>query len=373
MKVVILSKALQSVAYRRKTDAIAATPGIDLTVVVPPTWDEPRAAQVRYENGPTPGYRVIQTPIWHNGHHHTHWYPKFGAIVRAIRPDVVHVDEEAFNFATYTALRAAHAVGAKTCFYNYANIERRYPPPFGWFEQYAYRTVAHAVACSHEAAAIIRGHGYSGPLSILPQTGVDPEHYSPVPSDSARDGFTLGYVGRFVPEKGIGDLVAALALLEPRYRLVRVGAGSDEARLRALADTLGVAGRITWHAPVPTTEVPAVMRAFDALVLPSRTTSNWKEQFGRVIIEAMACGVPVIGSSSGEIPHVVGDGGIVYLEGDTTALAAAVRRLGGDPQLQAAYAQAARARVLAHYTQTAVAAQYVSLYRSMLESVHGAK
>ena len=365
MKVLILSKALHSVAYRRKTDAIAATPGIDLTVVVPPAWHEPRAAAVRYEPGPTPGYTVIQTPMLFNGRHHIHWYPGFAAIVRRIRPDVVHVDEEAFNFATYMALRAAHAVGAKTCFYNYANIERRYPPPFGWFERYAYTTVAHACACSHEAAAIIRAHGYRGPLSIVPQTGVDPEQYAPAPVDCPADHYTLGYVGRFVPEKGIADCISALALLEPRYRLVLVGAGADEARLRSHAQSLGVADRIRWHAPVSASAIPALMRTFDALVLPSRTTSNWKEQFGRVLIEAMACGVPVIGSDSGEIPHVIGDGGVVFPEGDSAALAAHARALCSDRTLHATYAERARTRVLTQYTQAAVAARYVEIYRAM--------
>ena len=71
---------------------------------------------------------------------------------------------------------------------------------------------------------------------------------------------------------------------------------------------------------MPSTEVPAVLRALDVLVLPSLTTPSWKEQFGRVLQEAMACAIPVVGSDSGEIPHVIGDAGLVTPEGDAAAL-----------------------------------------------------
>jgi len=102
------------------------------------------------------------------------------------------------------------------------------------------------------------------------------------------------------------------------------------------------------------------------LVVPSRTRPNWKEQFGRVIVEAMACGVPVIGSSSGAIPDVIGDAGLIVPEGDRAALAGALRGLMSDPDRRRDLAERGRARVLARYTQAQVAAQTVDVYRSML-------
>jgi glycosyltransferase involved in cell wall biosynthesis len=108
------------------------------------------------------------------------------------------------------------------------------------------------------------------------------------------------------------------------------------------------------------------MQQFDALVLPSRTTANWKEQFGRVLIEAMSCGVPVIGSSSGEIPHVIGDGGLVFAEGDSQALANHVHYLSTTPDAYATLSQQARQQVFTKYTQLAVAQQYWQIYNQML-------
>jgi len=101
--------------------------------------------------------------------------------------------------------------------------------------------------------------------------------------------------------------------------------------------------------------------------LPSHTTRAWKEQFGRVLIEAMSCGVPVVGSSSGEIPNVIGDAGLIYPEGDVRALATTLQRLAEQPELYADLARRGRARVLERYTQAALARQYYEVYRSMLK------
>jgi glycosyltransferase involved in cell wall biosynthesis len=112
--------------------------------------------------------------------------------------------------------------------------------------------------------------------------------------------------------------------------------------------------------------VPAVLRGLDALALPSRTTASWKEQFGRVLIEAMSCGVPVVGSSSAEIPHVIGSAGLVFPEGDAAALADAIGRLAEDAGLRAELVRRGRERVLASYTQAAIARRYAEIYRAML-------
>ncbi len=110
------------------------------------------------------------------------------------------------------------------------------------------------------------------------------------------------------------------------------------------------------------------MRELDVLVLPSRTQPNWKEQFGRVLIEAMSCGVPVIGSTCGEIPQVIGEAGLVFPEGDVAALRAALSRLIDQPELRAELARRGRARVLAEFTQAAIARRHVAVYQAMLET-----
>jgi glycosyltransferase involved in cell wall biosynthesis len=127
-----------------------------------------------------------------------------------------------------------------------------------------------------------------------------------------------------------------------------------------------VSHRVSFDAQIPSSQMPAYYRQLDVLVLPSRTRPNWKEQFGRVLVEAMACGVPVIGSDSGEIPHVIGDAGLIFPEGKADILRAHLSRLMGDPTLHADLARRGRERVLARFTQAQVAAQTYQVYRSVL-------
>ena len=381
MKVLLLSKALVVGAYQRKAEELAALPGIELTVAVPPSWREPGAVEQRLERRFTRGYRLAVLPIWLNGRHHIHFYPAIERLVAAVRPDVFHVDEESFNLATFLAMRAGRRYGARCCFYNWANIDRRYPPPFSLFERYSFHHAAHAIAGNQEAADIIRGHGYAGPIAILPQFGVDPDLFSPnderpmtndqteeaAPSSVAvrPSSFVVGYLGRLLPQKGVLDLVGALPLLPDYVTLRLIGDGTLRPQILARAAELGVAARVELVAW--TDDVPRELRRLNALALPSRTTRAWKEQFGRVLPEAMSCGVPVIGSSSGEIPNVIGDAGLIFAEGDVGALAAAIRRLAEEPALRADLSRRGRARVLERYTQAALARQYYEVYQLMVE------
>jgi hypothetical protein len=107
----------------------------------------------------TTGYRMDVLPMVANGQHHLHFYPGLGRVLARERPDVFHIDEEAFNLATFLALRAGIRFGARCCFYNWANNPRIYPPPFSYFEQYAFRHAAHAIVGNQDAADLIRQHG----------------------------------------------------------------------------------------------------------------------------------------------------------------------------------------------------------------------
>jgi glycosyltransferase involved in cell wall biosynthesis len=369
MKVVILSKALVAGAYQRKLEEIARL-GVVLTALVPPSWREPRVGVQRLEHRFTAGYRLEALPIALNGRHHLHFYPGLAAALRRLRPQVLHIDEESFNLATFLAMRAGLAVGARCCFYNWANIDRRYPPPFSLFERYSFRHAAHAIAGNQEAAAIIRRHGYAGPISVIPQFGVDPDMFAPKaetqPSTLNTQPFTVGYLGRLVPEKGILDLVEALVGLPGHIRLRLIGSGVLHHQIVARAAALGVSDRVELRPSVGSTDVPAALVDLDLLALPSHTTASWKEQFGRVIIEAMSCGVPVLGSTSGEIPHVIGDAGLTFPEGDRAALRQAIAAIAADQALRADLARRGRARALAQYTQAAIAHRHVDVYAAML-------
>jgi glycosyltransferase involved in cell wall biosynthesis len=352
--------------YQRKAEELAALLGVELTVAVPPAWKEPNVGTTVLERRHTANYRLEVLPIRLNGHFHVHFYAGLRRLVEAVRPEILHIDEEAFNLATFQAMRIGVRTGARCCFYNYANIARRYPPPFGWFERYNFRHAAAAIAANHEAADILRQHGYSGTLHILPQFGVDPALFHPRETPLPDQPFHIGYFGRLVESKGILDLLEAFARLPEQTRLTLIGSGDLDERITATAERLGIGHRVQRRAMVPSGEVAAEMRALHTFVLPSRTTPRWKEQFGRVLVEAMASGVPPIGSDSGEIPHVIGDGGLIFREGDVDDLTEKLRLLMEQPELRKTLAEQGRQRVLAQYTQRALAEAYYAIYREML-------
>jgi glycosyltransferase involved in cell wall biosynthesis len=363
MRAVMVSKALVTPAYQRKLEEIAAHSDVELTAVVPRSWDGQQ-----YRPGFTRGYRTIVAPIRFDGDFHAFYLPTLGRILRGLRPDVVHVDEEPYNLATVLATRQARAVGARPLFFTWQNLNRRYPPPFRWFERYVYARSWHAIAGNAEAVDVLRAKGYGGAATVIPQFGVDPELFAPAsePADRATRPFTIGFVGRLTPEKGVMLLLDAAADLGGDWHLRLTGAGPLRDAISARARELGIADRVSVDPFVPSTEVPGRLRELDVLALPSLTTTSWKEQFGRVLQEAMACGIPVVGSDSGEIPHVIGDAGLVTPERDAAALRDALRRLMDDAGLRRDLGRRGRARVLKRFTQAKVAAATVEVYRRVM-------
>jgi glycosyltransferase involved in cell wall biosynthesis len=368
VKILIVSKILVVAAYRRKLDEIAARTEIErLVVVTPPAWHEPGGRTLTLEPlDRPPAYDLRVEPIRFNGSYHLFYWPGLGRVLREVRPDLVHLDEEPYNLATAHGTWQARRWGARSLFFTWQNLMRRYPPPFNWFERSVFRHSAHAIAGSGEAQHVLRTKGYAGSSSVIPQFGVDPELFAPGPAPPADAVPMIGFISRLVEEKGVFVLLAALADLPGPWRLHVVGSGPLEAKARRRAMQLGLASRITWERGVPSTLVPERMRTFTVLVQPSLTRRHWKEQFGRALMEAMACGVPVIGSASAEIPHLIGDGGVVVREGDPTALRESLARLLSDRDLRAELGRRGRARVLACYTNQRIAEQTVGAYRSAL-------
>jgi len=363
VRVLMVSKACVVGVYQKKLEELARLPGMELTVVVPPHWRDERGT-LTLERQYTSGYDLIVEPMAFNSHFHLHFYPGLGAQIRRVRPHLVHIDEEPYNLATAHALWLARRSGAKGLFFSWQNIDRRYPVPFRWLERYVLSHADYGIVGNQESARVWQAKGYRGRLAIIPQFGVDPEIFGPVSKPPGR-GFIVGYVGRLVEEKGVDLLLEALAGLEGMWRAYILGSGPEREPLQAQARRLGLADRVSFDAQIPSARMPAYYQQLDALVLPSRTRPNWKEQFGRVLVEAMACGVPVIGSDSGEIPHVIGDAGLIFPEGQAGALQAHLARLLANPDLRADLARRGRERVLACYTQAQVAAQTYEVYQAM--------
>ncbi len=369
MRVLMISKALVAGTSQRKLEELAKLPGVELTLATPEYWQSDDGSKLTLERLYTSGYRMIVTPLSLNGNFHLHYYPQLGRIMREVRPEIVHIDEEPYNFSTFHAMMLSQKHKARALFFTWQNLYRTYPPPFRQLELYNYRHAASALAGNRDAETVLRRKGYRGPVRIIPQFGFDTDIYKrsePRKPRSADDPFTLGFVGRLVEQKGLPLMVEALSSLPEYCRVLFIGNGPMKSELEKQATRLGIAHRVTFKAGVPTYDIPNELQQLDVLVLPSLTRPNWIEQFGRVLPEAMACETPVIGSRSGEIPHVISDAGLVFEEGNAQDLAACVRKLLADPTLYTSLATKGRQRVLEHYTQEQIARQTYEVYQEML-------
>jgi glycosyltransferase involved in cell wall biosynthesis len=167
---------------------------------------------------------------------------------------------------------------------------------------------------------------------VLLPLGVDIERFTPIERPPPAGTLRVGFVGRLIPHKGVDTLLRAVAA-DDRMTAAVFGAGPESDSLEALAARLGLGDRVTFHGHVDEADVPSLYRQFDVLAVPSIPVPGWIEQFGRVVVEAQASGVPVVASASGALPDVVGDDGLLVPPGDPAAFAAALRRVLDEPDL----------------------------------------
>ena len=368
IKVLMISKALVSSAYHKKLEEISAL-GVQLEVVVPNKWRNqyPEIASSQF-------YYIHKLPIILSGKNHFHFYLHIEKLIDKIEPDIIHVDEESFSFVTFQVLRIAKKKNIPLIFFNWQNINKKFPWPFSFFERYAFLHASSGIAGNEEAKEVLLKKGCQLPLFVIPQFGVDTQIFIKQPQIELKkqiigksNGFVIGYCGRFVEEKGILDLISACSMLPKSVFLVLVGGGPLKETILQRAVKIGFIDRLRIIDTVFSNKMPSYLNILDCLVLPSHTRSNWKEQFGRVLIEAMACEVPVVGSNSGEIPNVIGDAGLIFQEKDIDSLRDAIEQLYNDKTLRAKLGRKGRARVKKYFTQQNIARETVRVYKKVLQ------
>ncbi len=372
MKILCIGHTYIVAENQKKLHALAAQPDVELAVITPPLWREPLLRETRTHVPANAPFilRPIPAVLW--GGEQFYWYLSPDLGLRHFTPDILCVEQGAgaFVYAQSLIYRNVYAPQAKAVFFTWWNLPYRAKWPLSAVEQFNLSQTQGAVVGNSEAAVIVRDHGYHGPLLVLPQLGVDPAEFCRKDVRILRrelelERFTVGYVGRFVEEKGILVLLEALAGAEFDFQLLLVGRGPLEARLRDFAATTRLAGRMRIVSGVDQTQIALYQNCMDVMVAPSLTCPFWKEQFGHVIIEALACEVPVIGSNSAEVPRVIGEAGIVVPEGDVAALRLALQRLAESAELRRQLGEAGRRRVLQKYTHVEIARQLTDFFQGL--------
>lgn len=354
----IAHPAVSSEGGRLRYHALAAREDVDVHLVVPAVWQEFGRSFVGTPSD-DPALKIHMLPIrlpragpmgWY-----LHFYPGLRRLIRDVDPDVVHLWEEPWSVV---ALQARILKGRAALVMEVdQNILKRLPPPFEAIRKQVLRHTDHVLSRSPDATAVVRARGYRGPVTPIGY-GVDLTSFFPASdmpvAESARSALRIGYVGRLVEEKGLDDALEAMAHTAVPVSLAIMGEGPYEGRLRQRVAELGLGERVSFQGWGTPAEVASFMRSLDIMVLLTRTTKSVREQFGRVIVEAQACGIPVIGSECGAIPSVIGDGGWIVPERDPGALAKLLEQVAADATLRGVRGAAARRNVEARFTYEAV-------------------
>ena len=357
-----------SPTMERKIALLAAQPDLLVSLVRPTIWKD-GYGRVAIETIAQDDYHVVPVPmVGRADNPHRTLYRTIDFSMREARPDIIHAEEEPDSLAALQIVLARRlcARRAKLVLHTWQNVDRPKSALVRWVVRMTLRGADAVLGANREALAVLARLGYRGRTGVIPPMGVDTGVFRPQGGAVTSEGICLVYAGRFVPEKGLDTLIQAMAMTDTCVSLRLIGDGPAKSSLVDQVRSLDLAERVDFLPPMSPSELASAMDDSYALVLPSRTTAVWQEQFGRVLVESMACGTPVIGSDSGAIPEVVGDAGLIFPEGDASALARCVGRLIASPALRADLVERGLMRVADLYSQERVAAQTSDFYRQMV-------
>ncbi len=388
MKILYVGHTYTVRANHAKIAALARLPGVELTLVTPQGWKGPlyNNRTDLFEGAPNVDHKILRA--YFIGKESAYFFgPSLFSLIARLKPDIVHVEQGAYAISYAEVLLAVKLFSphSQALFFTWWNLPYQPRGIKRFLERFNFANSSAAIAGNAAARDILRNHGFNKPISVLPQLGIElpssgagfqPERsdilpasagWKPAPRDlAAPHAFIIGYAGRITVEKGVLDLVDAVGMMaKPEdVSLYVVGAGTALPELKRREAHLGI--RLHHHDAVRNEDIPEYLALMDVLVLPSRSTPNWVEQFGHILLEAMAAGVPVVGSSSGEIPNVIGDAGVVFAEGDTIALARALDALQADEDERRRLANRAFLRLQERFTNDIIAREQFRLYESLL-------
>ena len=338
-KVLVASHAAVLNVNRALFQQLRARGQHDVSMIVPRRWRGDLIRELCFE--PThddSGMRIFELPVYCSGSGSLFFYrANLRRILREAAPDLLLVDEEPWSLsAGQFCLSAPEQL--KIAFYTKQNLKKNIPLPFRMLERWVFKKSVAAFSVEPEVSEVLRWKGYKKKIFDLPHS-FDPHLFQKLNSperESLRQKLGLHptrplifYCGRLTEEKGIRDLIRVITNLDELQFLI-VGNGPLFPELEQLGRSRK---NFRCIAALPHAQIGRTMASADILVLPSRTTAAWKEQFGRVLVEGMACGCAVVGSDSGAIGRVIErtKGGLVFPEGDADMLAKSILELTDNP------------------------------------------
>jgi glycosyltransferase involved in cell wall biosynthesis len=384
MNIVIIGHTYISPINRKKWVVFAQLyPSFNITVIFPKSWPTTlfnHKAEICDEYY-LPNCRFVALDVRKAGNELLYSYKAYQLykVMREAKPSIIQVEQGCSAISYAQANIIARMINRKiiSLFFTWINWEQK--------ESFKHRVLLHpieqlnlasahgAIVGNHDAGKILQKKKFIKPIYVIPQLGVDTDIFKPNPTpQSGRR--RIGFIGRFTLEKGILTLLEAftdLAYTFPLWDLVFIGKGPARETLEQAINHHNLQERSFIIDPVPHEQIASLINNLDILVLPSYDTPTWREQFGHVIIEAMACGVAVIGSNAGEIPHVIDIFGLVFEQKNAQALLAQLKTLMQDDGLRQALADQGLNHARTKYSHQAIAEQTHACWMDVLEQKNG--
>lgn len=377
MKVLIIFHAGAIQNARQIYHELAQAGDIELTVIAPESlqtesvYDPTGWLRVeREENGS--GYHLFPVPLRSPSNYGRGFKVKsLQRLIKRIQPDIIHVLDEAYSNYLFQVVwqRLIAAPHSKVLFYGFQNLPLR----LGWRSlpwKLTWARMAGGVTASRDAIGILRSFGFPEHLPLERIFwGISTDTFKPMDGATLKNElgldceYTMGFIGRLIAEKGIKVLQDALPSLAHNVHCLIIGSGPMRQELEQWSVLPGLNGRIHLFDAMPPETLAKYMNCMDVLVVPSLTLERWKEQYGRVIAEGMACGVPVVGSDSGAIPEVIDSAGLIVPEGSPEGLAEAVCKVICDSEVQKSFRHKGLQRVEQELGVKAMAGRLLDFYR----------
>ena len=368
MKLAVISHAYQEQRYRATLRRMAKEADVELCLIHPAIYKG--ATFAGNEAGPM---KSIAVPVRFGSRQGAFLYHA-AALSRALdqmRPDLILHEQEVYTLGAAQITAVARQRSIPLVQFVWENVDRSLALPRRLIRRYVLSRTRALIAGSNRAAKVHRDWGFRGPIAIIPQMGVNlTQHCGPRQRDV--DILKVCFVGRLVRGKGIDCLLGAIAELMRRgvsLLCTVAGEGPELESLRGCVRAFGIESAAHFCGQLSEDAVRDLLRASDVLVLPSRRTPAWQEQFGLVLTEAMAEGAVTVGSRTGAIPEVIGCQELLFEEDDVGALAAILARLATDTDFYVGCQKTLWTRARDLYSAKVLAAARVRFLRAVLDEV----
>ena len=378
MKILVISHTYIARINRDKWKVFAHKhPDANITVLVPHQWSGElfthKAEDLSLDNSSNCSFISLNTVREGNEMIYGYHFFELLRLLKKVNPDIIHVEQgnNAYCYLQTILCTKLARLKSKLCFFTWIN----WKPRLSWKYKLFWRPVelfnsffSHgSIAGNNEAKKLLREKYKNLPILVLPQLGVNTNIFTPARSSSPSK--TIAFIGRLVEEKGVQDLLLAFSSLReqfPEWQLHIIGSGAYKKKLIDITIKHQLVQQVDFKDPVPHEEVAKLLQGIDILVLPSYDTPEWKEQFGHVLIEAMACKIPVVGSSGGEIPNVLHNGGVVYEQRNVTKLISCLQELMLNETLRKKVGENCYKKVMQEYTHEAIADKTYNFWQQLL-------